>query len=116
VSDKKLPGWAKKRLAELEAAAPVKRKKAESFARVPLWWAAEAAKVIKAPELLVCADLLYRAWKAKGQSFTMPNGWLEKKGVSRKAKCRVLRNLATGGLLVVEWRSRKSPHITLVAR
>jgi hypothetical protein len=111
-----MPDWAKKRLEELEAAAPVKRKKTEPpFVRVPLWWAAAAAKATKAPELLVCTDLLYRAWKAKGQSFTMPSGWLEKKGASRKAKCRVLRNLAAAGLIVVEWRDRKSPRITLVA-
>ena len=31
--------WAKKRIQELKAAAPVKRKKADPFVKVPLWWA-----------------------------------------------------------------------------
>jgi hypothetical protein len=93
-----------------------KRKEAEPFAIVPLWHAALAAEATRSPVLLVYVDLMHRAWKAKGQPFTMPNGWLEKRGVSRKTKCRVLRNLNAAGLIVVEWRDRKSPGVTLVAR
>jgi hypothetical protein len=104
--------WGEKRLQELKAAAPIKRKRAEPFVKVPLWWAAAAARATKGPEILICVELLHRAWKAKGKNFTMPNG----KGVSRKAKCRVLHNLEAAGLIVVEWRARKSPRITLVAR
>ena len=39
--------WIKRRLKELRAAAPVKRKKADPFVKVPLWWAIEAAKATK---------------------------------------------------------------------
>ena len=38
--------WAVRRKAELEATAPSKRKKqAEPFVKVPLWWIAAAAKL-----------------------------------------------------------------------
>jgi hypothetical protein len=76
--------------------------------------AALAAKAMKTPALLVYIDLMYRAWKAKGRSFDMPNKWLEAHGVSRKVKGRALRDLEITGLILVERRSRKTPRIKLV--
>ncbi len=107
--------WAKRRLAELHAAAPIKRKKAEPFVKVPLWWAVEAAKATKTPKALVWIELLHLAWKTKGSTFSLPNGKLKKAGVSRFVKCRVLRELEKAGLITVEWRHGKNPLITLVA-
>jgi hypothetical protein len=105
--------WAKKRLAELHAAAPVKRKKQEPFVIMPLWWAAEAAKATRAPKLLVLVELLHRSWKAKGLTFPFPNGKLDKAGVSRFVKRRFLLDLETAGLITVEWRHGKTPRVTL---
>ena len=93
--------------------APRRRRKDGQFAKVPLWWAAVAVKATKAPEILVCVDLQYRAWKAKGQSFVLPNRWLEDRGVSRKAKSRILHSLETAGLITAERRKGKNPRITL---
>ena len=45
----------------------------------------------------------------------MPNGWLEERGVSRKAKSRVLRDLEAAGLITVERPNRQSPIVTIVA-
>jgi hypothetical protein len=57
--------WAKKRLAELEAAAPVKRKnKKDAFVKVPLWWIEAAAKATRTPQAFVCVWLHHLAWKA----------------------------------------------------
>jgi hypothetical protein len=95
--------------------APRKHRKEDLFAKVPLWWAAEAAKATKAPEILVCVDLLHRAWKEKGKSFTMPNGWLEKNGMDRRVKYRVLRNLEAAKLIKADWRNGKNPLITWIA-
>lgn len=106
--------WVEQRLAELHAAAPAKRKKVESFVKVPLWWIAEAAKATKTPAALVCVYLLRASWQAKSATFAVPNQWLKRNGVSPKVKRRVLRSLEAAGLITVEWPSRKSPVVTLV--
>jgi hypothetical protein len=82
--------------------------------QIPLWWAGAAADATKSAAALVWIDLLHRAWRAKGQPFTMPNGWLAEWEVSRWTKARVLRQLEAVGLIKVEWRTRKNPLITLV--
>jgi hypothetical protein len=99
---------------ELEAAAPVKHKKVEPFVMVPLWWIRAAAKHIRSPATLVLVELLYRSWKTRSATFPLPNIRLEKWGVSRKVKARVLRDLERGGLIVVERRPNKNPIVTLV--
>jgi hypothetical protein len=106
--------WAEKRLQELKAAAPVKRKKADPFVKVPLWWITAAAKVTRSPAAVVCVELLYTAWKAKSLSFPLPNGRLKRMGVSREVKRRVLRDLERGRLIVVERPPRRTPIVTLI--
>jgi ribosomal protein S19E (S16A) len=109
-----MDAWAKQRLAELHAAAPVKRKKQEQFVKVPLWWAAEAAKATRTPVMLVLIELLHRSWKARSLTFPLPNGSLKKYGVSRDIKRRVLCDLEEAGLITVERRHGKAPLVTLV--
>jgi hypothetical protein len=89
--------------------------KKDAFVKVPLWWAVEAAKAAKTPTALVWVFLLHASWKAKSATFPLPNGWLEKHGVSRKVKYRVLRDLEAAGLILVERPSHRSPTVTLVA-
>ena len=57
--------WAKKRLAELEAAAPAKRKKAAPSVMLSLSWAAEAAIATKSRKAMVWVWLVYRAWQTE---------------------------------------------------
>jgi hypothetical protein len=92
----------------------VRKVKADAFAKIPLQGAALAAKAMRNPALLVYVDLMYRAWKAKGRPFNMPNGRIEAHGVSRWAKNRTLRNLEAAGIITVEWRLRKSPQVTMI--
>jgi hypothetical protein len=108
--------WAKQRLTELDAAAPAERreKQKDAFVRIPMWWAAEAAKAMREPGMLVAAELLHRSWKAKSLTFPFPNGNLKKHGVSRKTKYWKLRELETAGLIKVERRHGKTPLVTLV--
>jgi len=109
--------WHIKRLRELEAAAPKKRKrgkKAEPFVQVPLWWIEIAAKDARSPTTLVLIELLYASWKAKSPTFPLPNGRLNKLGVSRDVKRRVLRNLERRPVIIVERHPRKTPIITLI--
>jgi len=105
--------WHVRRKRELAAAAPVKRK-IEPLVKVPLWWIAAAAKAARSPATVVCVELLHAAWKAKSLSFSLPNGRLEKLGVSRDVKRRVLRDLELGGLIRVERLPRRTPVVTLL--
>jgi hypothetical protein len=105
--------YAKKRIAELEAMAPTGRtKKTDAFIKVPLWFAAVGAEATRSPALLVVVYVLYCGWKAKGRSFVLANGWLERRGVSRKVKSRVLHALERYQLITVKRRPRKNPRIT----
>jgi hypothetical protein len=90
-------------------------KKKDAFVKVPLWWAAEAAKATHSPAALVCIYLLHASWKEKSLTVSLPNGWLKQHGVSREVKRRVLRDLEAAGLIAVERTDRKSPLVTLVA-
>src|SRR5262245_19939811 len=94
--------WYVKRKRELEAAAPVKRKKPEAFVKVPMWWIAAAAKATRTPATIVCIELLYASWKVKTATFPLPNGRLQRLHVSRETKRRVLRALEDEGLIKVE--------------
>jgi len=105
--------WVKKRLAELEAAAPVKREKKEPFAKVPLRWAAVAARATKTTKCLVWIELLHMAWRKGSPTFPLPCGKLEKRGVSRETRRRALRELETAGLIQVEWKHGKTPVVTI---
>jgi hypothetical protein len=106
--------WHVKRRRELEAAAPAKRKKVEPFVKVPLWWIAAAARHARSPATLIMVELLRTSWKAKSPTFPLPNGRLEKLGVSREIKRRVLIDLERGGLIAVERRPNKTPIVTLL--
>ena len=107
--------WHVKRLRELEAAAPKKRKKkVERFVQVPLWWIEAAAKDAGSPETLVLTELLYAAWKAKSSTFPLPNARLKALGVSRKIKYRMLRDLQRRPVILVERGPRKTPIVTLI--
>jgi hypothetical protein len=107
--------WAKKRLQELKAAAPVKRKKADPFVKVPLWWAEAAAKATRTPKALVWIELLHTAWKAKSATFSFPSGKLRKGGANRHAKRRALEELEAAGLVTIERCRGKNPIVSLVA-
>jgi hypothetical protein len=106
--------WHIRRKRELEAAAPAKRKRAEPFVKVSMWWAAAASEATKSPATLVLVELLRASWKARSQTFLFPNGRLSKSGVSREVKRRVLRDLERAGLIAIERRQRKSPIVTLL--
>jgi len=106
--------WHVKRRRELEAAAPVKRKKAEPFVIVPLWWIEAAAKHTHSPATLVMIELLRASWKAKSLTFPLPNGKLKKLGVNRETKRRILHALAQGGLITIEQHQGRTPIVTLV--
>jgi hypothetical protein len=110
-----LDDWAKQRRAELEAAAPVKRRKRkDAFVQVPLWWLEAAARATRSPQTFVVVWLLHLAWKAKKLTFPVPNDQLGRHGVDRRTKYRVLAKLERAGLITVDRRDRKTLRVTLV--
>jgi hypothetical protein len=84
-------------------------KHVDAFALIPRWWAARATEAGVPLNLTVVVEVVHRGWKAKGQSFTLPN--LE--GVHHDTKKRTLRGLERVGLITVEWRRGKSPIVSL---
>ena len=86
----------------------------DPFVKVPLWWAAAAAKATKTPKALVWIRLLHLAWKAKSQTFPLPNKKLGRDGVSREVKRRALRELEAARLITVDRRPGKTPIVTIV--
>ncbi len=84
------------------------------FAKVPLDWAARAAKVTKTPRAMVWIWLLYMAWERGSRSVRLANVTLRGWGVSRRTKWRVLQDLEKAGLILIERRPRKSPRITVL--
>jgi hypothetical protein len=107
--------WHVKRKRELEEVAPIKRKKLEPFIKVPRWWIAAAARAVHSPATIVLMELLHASWKAKSLTFPVPNGRLQRLGVNRETKRRVLVALEAGGLIKVERSTRKSPVVTLLS-
>jgi hypothetical protein len=110
-----MDAWAKKRLGELTAAAPTKRKNRKDddppFVMVPLWWLERVAKATHSPQqVFVGLWLLHLRWKAKSPRFPVPNGQLAKHGISRHSKRLALASLAAAGLIAVEQTPKKSPH------
>jgi hypothetical protein len=71
----------KKRLAELQAKAPVKGRKIRPFARVYLNTAARAFTALKSQKAMVWVWLVHRTWKRQSQTVTVPSGELAKLGV-----------------------------------
>jgi hypothetical protein len=105
---------ARKRLSELTAPAPVRRKtNKDVFVKVPLWWIEAATQATRSPQAFVCVWLLYLAWKAGSMTFPLPNDKLAKRGVDRRMKRKALAGLEKAGLITVDRRHGKTPIVTL---
>ena len=89
-------------------------KRLAGFVKIPWSWGnALAANDVGGKAWAVACHILYETWRAKGQPIKVPNGMLERSGVSPDAKVRALRKLEQLGLISVEWRGRKSPIVTI---
>lgn len=115
--DRKIEANFQRAIAATRAAGKRKRKTAEPFVKVPLWWIVAAAKQARSPATLVLIELLHASWRAKSSTFTLSNERLRKVGVSREIKRRVLRDLAhgKGRMIMIEQKVGRAPRITLIA-
>ena len=89
-------------------------KRLVGFIRMPWDWAnALASNDVGGKVWAVACHILYETWRAKGRPIKVPNGMLERAGVSPDAKVKALRKLEQLGLVSVEWRPRKSPVVKI---
>ena len=106
--------WAKHRLAELAAAAPIKRTKIAPYVKLPLAWAAKAAAATNTHKAMMWVWLVHQARLTGSATVAVPNGALAKYGISRRAKRLALKQLEAVGLIVVERRPRRTPIVTVL--
>ena len=106
--------YAKRRLAELHAAAPIKRKKVKPYAAAELDSAAKAFAAMGCPKALVYLWLVRRARMKGKRTITAPNGELAKYGVYPQMKLRALKELETGGVVSLDVQPGKTSIVTLL--
>ena len=88
--------------------------KQQQFVKVPLQWAADAAKATGTRGAMVWILLLHMAWKTKSTTFPLSNVMLAQYGVSREMKRRVLEKLEASGWIKIERRWKRNPIVTLL--
>jgi hypothetical protein len=82
----------------------VRRRRPDTFAAVPLQWAAKALTATNTRKTMVCVWLIYKAWQTKRCTFAVPNiGELAEYGITSKVKIAALRQLQEAGLIAVKW-------------
>ena len=89
-------------------------KKHEQFVKLPLQWAADAAKATGTRGAMVWILLLHMAWKTKSTTFPLSNVILTRYGVSREMKRRVLEKLEASGWIKIERRWKRNPIVNLL--
>jgi hypothetical protein len=68
-----------------------------------------AGKVKSSAALAVMVELAYQVFKTHKSEVVLSNVMLRSVGISHKAKLRALRQLEAAGVVVVDWKVRKSP-------
>jgi hypothetical protein len=61
--------------------------------------------------LAVMVELAYQVFKTHKSEVVLSNTMLRSVGISHKAKLRAPRQLETAGVVVVDWKVRKSPRV-----
>jgi hypothetical protein len=106
---------------EVRAIVPQKiQQRRLEFAMVPMAWY-ERLGGASGHTWQVAVFLCHLDWKVNGKPppsglpIKLASGMLKNDGVSHQSKCRALRDLERRGLVTVEWWSRKSPIVRLMA-
>jgi hypothetical protein len=89
-------------------------KKQQRFVKLPLQWAADAAKATGTRSAMVWILLLHMAWQTKSTTFPLSNVMLARYGANREMKRRVLQRLEASGQIKIERRQKRNPIVTLL--
>jgi hypothetical protein len=92
---------------------PAIKRSNRPFIKFPLAWQERLAHARSPNTYRVALHLLQRHWQTNLVQLELANLALTKKGVDRKKKTIALRELQDAGLIVVEYRGRKSPLVRL---
>ena len=92
------------------------KKRHQQFVKLPLALVERIARHSRDKTFAVLCYLLHLEWKQGGGSIKVPNGFLDKLGVGRGAKCRALKKLECLDIVSVERRERKSPIVRIINR
>jgi hypothetical protein len=87
-------------------------KRRQQFIQMPMTWY-ERLRGADGQTYRVALYLLHLHWKTKGDPIKLANGMLAIDGVPPTTKRRAIRDLERRRLVMVEWRSRKSPIVRL---
>jgi hypothetical protein len=89
-------------------------KRREQFVQVPLAAVDTLTKAdVSGKTYAIFLHLLHENWKSHGKPVRLANGFLDRIGVKRNAKTRALKKLTELRLVSVEWRTKKSPIVTV---
>jgi hypothetical protein len=91
-------------------------KRRQQFVLVPLAAADALGKACRDKIWPLYLHLVHETWKANGKPVKIANGFLVMLGIDRFAKNRALKKLEKLGLVRVEWRVRRSPLVTVLAK
>jgi hypothetical protein len=99
--------WARKRLAELEAAAPRKRRRKGKYVHVPLPWGYRAFAIAGRGAPIVLRALHEQGINGRGD-VKITAAFLKRYGIDRKTRSRVIEDLVAAGMATVRRRGKKS--------
>lgn len=102
-------------VSERRAVVPKKiQKQLQHFVKVPGVWVERLKEARNIATYRIALHVLYQNWKGNGAPFTLSNAAALSAGVSRWCKYKALQELERLGLIVVEWRPRRSPQVTVI--
>jgi hypothetical protein len=110
------PEWLAGKIAASSAGTKKPRKAEDWYVRVSLRALAVASGALRERRLVVFLYILYRVFKDKRHTVAVGNEILARLGVSARTKTRALKDYEQAGVLSVEWRSGKSPLVTVPGR
>lgn len=90
------------------------RRREREFVMVSREQSERLDKVVNFGTERVFRHLLFLTWRAPGKSVPLGNAALAQKGIERHVKKRACLELEALGLIRVEWRSKKSPIVTVL--
>jgi hypothetical protein len=99
---------------ELPTSRRTRRTTGELFAKVNLREAADVAKILGSPGVLIMPLLVHLAWQAKSATFPLSNELLTRYGINRWAKYRTLNRLEKAGKISLQTGPGKAVIVTML--
>jgi hypothetical protein len=101
----------------LEPSHPTKVRAAKhekKFAILPLQWAADISEETGTRGAMVWILLRYMSWKTKSPTFPLSTALVNRYGIAKETKRRILTKLEAAGWVKIQHRHKQAPVITLL--